>query len=369
MTVRRYLAVVLAVAVLAGTMPAAVGAVDDSGLDSSATPAGEATAVCDGVSGSGNVVVATLSSTGERVTGSAQLYANVTLDLRLCSSEGLVTPYGDAWKLQDDAGFEVVNETDRGPRVRLEPGYGSVEFPSKVRMKQVDSGLTVTEPAANAVDPAIGVDERLYLPSAGSVDEYLSRERAFVDASNRTSAATERLAETAAALNGSGSGSFNATTANRTLDRLDESVDELNASASSFRTFLFGVTGESPTPGVAVDTLDAVESSETTRRERATDAVAAYDAALDARERSLTSKIRNNLLLATGLGLVLGVLGGGALPYLVANRTIGRKRIDSTTDYNRYALWVPVGGGIALVAATLVVVALTAGLSLFGVIL
>ncbi|MFC6955185.1 hypothetical protein [Halorubellus litoreus] len=377
MTGRRFFAVVLAVAVLAGTMPGAVAAVDASTPDSMAASTTDSTvastsdtaAVCDGVSGSGNVVVATLASTGERVTGSERLYANVTLDLRLCSSQGLVTPYGDAWELQSSDGFEVLSASDRGPRVRLEPGYGTVEFPSKIRMKQVDSGLTVSEPVANAVNPAIGVDGRLYVSSAASVDEYRSLEGAFVGASNRTTSATTALAETTAALNGSGSGEFNATTANRTLERLDASVAELNASASSFRTFLFGVARDSQTPGVAVDALDAVEASETAQREEANEAVAAYDAALDARERSLASTIRNNLFVAIGLGVVLGGLAGGALPYLVANRTIGRKRIDSTADYNRYALWVPVGGGIALVCATVLGVVVTTGFSLFGVIL
>jgi len=371
MTGARRLALVVVVALLAGVAPATAGAVDAgpaSGDALDVAPASSDVAACDGVDASGNVLVATVPSTGERVQGEASLYANMTLDLRLCGPEGAVTPYGDAWSLAGGDGYSVLDATNQGPRVRLEPGYGAVEFPSQVQKKQVERGLVVTEPGTNAVDPALAVGDRLYFSSSATVESYRTHEDEFLNATEETRSAVTALNETTGALDGE-SASFDANAANETLDAVNDSAGTLSASGSAFRRFLFDATGTSPTPGVVVESLQAVESRERAERTRAVAAVNAYREAAGDRRRSLAAAVRGNLFLAGGLGLVLGVLGGAALPYLVANRTIGRKRIDSTADYNRYALWVPVGGGVLLVAATVGVVAATTGLSLFGVIL
>jgi hypothetical protein len=366
MTGPRRLALVLGVAVLVGTLPATAGAVDAAPMPEDAV--GES-AACDGVNASGNVLVATVPSTGERVQGEASLYANVTLDLRLCGPEGAVTPYGDAWSLAGDDGYTVLDTTNEGPRIRLEPGYAEVVFPAQVRKKQVERGLVVTEPEPNAVEPALAVADRLYFSSSAAVESYRAHEDEFLNATEEARSAVTALNESAAALEGDGSTSFDASAANDTLDAVNDSVGTLAASGSAFRGFLFDAVGTSPTPGVVVESLQAVGDRERADRSRAVAAVTAYQSALEERRQSLAAAVRGNLLLAGGLGLLLGVLGGAALPYLVANRTIGRKRIDSTADYNRYALWVPVGGGVLLVAATVGVVAATTGLSLFGVIL
>jgi len=371
MTGVRQLALVVVVALLAGGAPATAGAVDaapGSGGALDVAPASSDVAACDGVDASGNVLVATVPSTGDRVRGEASLYGNMTLDLRLCGPEGAVTPYGDAWSLAGGDGFTVLETTTQGPRVRLEPGYGTVTFPSQVQKKQVERGLVVTEPGTNAVDPALAVEDRLYFSSSAAVESYRTHEDEFLNATEETQSAVTALNETTGALD-SESASFDPNAANETLDAVNESVGTLSASGSAFRGFLLDAVGTSPTPGVVVESLRTVDDRERADRTRAVAAVNAYEAAVEERRRSLAAAVRGNLLLAGGLGLLLGVLGGAALPYLVANRTIGRKRIDSTADYNRYALWVPVGGGVLLVAATVGVVAATAGLSLFGVIL
>jgi hypothetical protein len=364
MTGNGHLAVVLVVVSLAGVVPATAGAVGAA----PASGAVGAAAVCDDVDAAGNVLVATVPNTDERVQGEAPLYGNMTLDLRLCGPEGTVTPYGDAWSLQGGDGFTVLDTTNEGPRVRLEPGYGTIKFPPQVQKKQVERGLVVTEPEANAVDPALAVDEELYFSSPAAVDTYRSREGEFLNATEETRSAVAALNETVAALNDSES-SFDPDAANETLESVNDSVAALSSSGSAFRGFLFDAVGTSPTPAVTVDSLQAADGREAAERTRAVAAVNAYQDAVRNRRGTLESTVRGNLFLAGGLGLLLGVLGGAALPYLVANRTIGRKRIDSTADYNRYALWVPVGGGVLLVAATIALVTLTTGLSLFGVIL
>jgi hypothetical protein len=366
MTGARQLALVVVVALLAGAAPATAGAVDSAPVSGSS--AGEA-AACDDVDASGNVLVATVPSTGERVQGEASLYGNMTLDLRLCGPEGTVTPYGDAWSLAGGDGYAVVDTTNQGPRVRLEPGYGTVTFPSQVQKKQVESGLVVTEPEANAVESALAVEDRLYFSSSTAVDAYRTHEAKFLNATEETRSAAGALNESTAALAANGSASFDANAANESLEAVNASVGTLSTTGSAFRGFLLDAAGTSPTPGVVVESLEAVDDRERTERRRAAAAVSAYQDALEERQQSLAGAVRGTLLLASGVGLLLGVLAGAALPYLVANRTIGRKRIDSTADYNRYALWVPVGGGVLLVAATVGVVAATTGLSLFGVIL
>lgn len=376
MTVTRGLALVVVVALLAGAVPATAGAVDAAPASDGAVDAAQASggavgeaAVCDDVDASGNVLVATVPSTGERIQGEASLYGNMTLDLRLCGPEGAVTPYDDAWSLAGGDGYAVVNTTNQGPRVRLEPGYGSVAFPSQVQKKQVERGLVVTEPETNAVDPALAVEDRLYFSSPAAVDAYRTHEREFLNATEETRSTVTALNETTAGLDGNGSVSFDANAANESLEAVNDSVGTLSASGSAFRGFLLDAVGTSPTPGVVVDSLGTVDGRERAERTRALAAVNAYQDALEDRQGELAASIRGNILLAGALGLLLGVFGGAALPYLVANRTIGRKRIDSTADYNRYALWVPVGGGVLLVVATVGVVAATTGLSLFGVIL
>jgi hypothetical protein len=366
MTGTRQLSLVVVVVLLAGAVPATVGAADAASVPGAA--GGEA-AVCDDVDASGNVLVATVPSTGEPVQGETSLYGGMTLDLRLCGPEGAVTPYGDAWSLQEGDGYAVVDTTSQGPRVRLEDGFGTIAFPSEVQKKPVERGLVVTEPEANAVDPALAVEGRLYFSSPAAVDTYRTHERDFLNATEGTESAVAALNETTAALDGEESASFDADTANETLESVNDSVAALSSSGSAFRGFLFDAVGTSATPAVTVNSLQAADDRERTARDRAVAAVNAYRGALGGGPRAFAATLRGNLLLTGGLGLLLGVLGGAALPYLVANRTIGRKRIDSTADYNRYALWVPVGGGVLLVVATIGVVAATTGLSLFGVIL
>jgi plasmid stabilization system protein ParE len=361
----------------AGTSPDAVAAAESgtaASHDAAGTPTATSTsgvvAACDAVETDGNVVVATLPGSDAALTDEATLYANTTLEVRLCSSEGAVTPYGDAWSLADDDGVEVLNESDAGVRVRLRPGFEAVSFPDLVTNRQVDRGLVVAEPTALAVEPALGEPDRLYVSSSERAESYREHEASFLAAVNETSATVAALNETTANLTGSdasGLGEPEATLA--VIEDLNASVDETTSTSRSFRSFLFDVAVTSPTPTAAVDVLTAVEDRETDARSDAEHALAAYVDAAESRAAALQGTIRTNVLVGLVGGLLLGVIGGGALPYLVAEETIGRKRVNSAAAYNRVALWLPVGIGVLVLASTLVALAVTDGLAIFGVIL
>lgn len=356
---RRLLAVVLSVLVLVGG--ASSVAVGDGGPETD-----DGASVCDDVDAAGNVLVAVVPGSNEPLQGDHRFYGQTTLDLRLCSSDGLVTPYGDAWALAAGDGYEILNETDDGPRVRLERGYGQVSFPEAVNRKQVSDGIALVEPGDTAVEPTFENASRLYFSAPEHVESYRTHEAEFLAASNATTAAVGSLEETRAALAEGEELDSNATD---TLQTLGDRVATTEARSEAFQRFLYQRIGTSPTPGVAETTLASVERREDESRRSAAEAVAAYRDALDDRASALRSSIRTNVLLGGGLGIVAGLLVGGALPYLVANRTIGRKRIDSSADYTRVALWLPVAGGILALVATLGGLAVVDGLGLLEVIL
>ncbi|WP_440989659.1 hypothetical protein [Haloarchaeobius baliensis] len=337
----------------------------------SSTPGPTDVAVCDSVEGSDTVAVATMAGSEEPLGDDRALYAGTELTIRLCDAEGVVTPYGEngAWSLADGDGYEILNTTDSSATLRLTEGYGQLAVADRVRPTgKADRGPTFTEPSPTVVDPAF-VDGTLFLPTPDGVGTYEEREDGFRTALNDTRTASDRLASLATAVNDGGLTEARAANATETLRALASATNATDRSGDAYRSYLFGVAGESPTPGVAVDAIDASREEERTADSNANEAMASYGSALDSRAADARSTVQTNLLVGLVAGLLVGVVLGGVVPYVAASSTEGRIRVDSSTEYSRKAQWLPVGVGVLVLLATVGVLAATGGLSILQVIL
>jgi len=328
-------------------------------------------AVCDSVDASDPVAVATVAGSDEPIRDDSALYAGTVLTIRLCDADGVVTPYGEngAWSIADGDGYEIQNRTDSSVTIRLTEDYGQLAVAGQLRPAgKTDTGPTFTEPTPNVVEPAFG-DGTLFLPTADAVGTYGEREASYRTALNETTAATDRLESLSAAVNGSGLTDARATNATETLRALAAATNATDRTAAEYRSYLFQVAAESPTPGVAVDAIDASREREGTVEQDADGAVASYESALDARASDARSTMRTNLLVGLIGGLLVGVVLGGVVPYAAASRTEGRIRVDSSAEYSRKAQWLPVGVGVLVLLATVGLLVATDGLSILTVIL
>lgn len=360
-------ALCLLVAPAAGAPVAETGGLDAS-EHASTTPDGS---VCDAVNESGTVAVATMAGTDEPVVDDRALYAGTELTVQLCDAEGVVTPYGTdgAWSLADGDGYEILRTTNSNVTIRLTAEYGRLAVADQVRpTEKTDTGPVLTEPSANTVRP-FDADARLYLTSADAVDSYRERESAFRTATNETAAATDRLETVTAAVESGRLTDARASNATETLRTLANATNATATAGDAYRTYLFGVATRSPTPGVAVDAIETSRERENGTRSAAATAVDEYESALDARANTLQSRIRSNVLLGLVGGLVLGLVLGGVVPWLAASSTVGRIRVDSSTEYSRKAQWLPAGVGVLVLLVTVGALAATGGLSILGVIL
>jgi hypothetical protein len=328
-------------------------------------------AVCDSVETSGTVAVATVAGSEEPIRDDRALYAGTVLTIRLCDADGPVTPYGEngAWFLAAGDGYEIQNTTDRGVTIRLTDGYGQVAVPAQVRpAEKTDTGPTFTEPSPNVVRPAFG-DGTLFLPTADDVGTYDEREDGFRAALNETATAADRLESLSAAVNDSGLTAARATNATETLRALATATNATDRTGGEYRSYLFRVAGESPTPGVAVAAIDVSRTEERSAETAANEAMEGYESALDERATDARSTVRTNLLVGLLGGLLVGAVLGGVVPYVAASSTAGRIRVDSSAEYSRKAQWLPVGVGVLVLLATVGLLAATGGLSILTVIL
>jgi hypothetical protein len=328
-------------------------------------------AVCDSVEASGTVAVATVAGSEEPIRDDRALYAGTVLTIRLCDADGVVTPYGEngAWFLAVGDGYEIRNTTDRGVTIRLTEGYGQLAVAAQVRpAEKTDTGPTFTEPSPNVVQPAFA-EGTLFLPTADTVGTYGEHEDSYRTALNETAATTDRLESLSTAVNETGLTEARVTNATETLRTLASATNATDRTGGEYRSHLFRVAGESPTPGVAVDAIDASRERERTVEQDAAGAVRSYESALDARATDARSTVRTNLLVGLVGGLLVGVVLGGVVPYVAASSTEGRIRVDSSAEYSRKAQWLPVGVGVLVLLATVGLLAATGGLSILTVIL
>ncbi|MFC4407781.1 hypothetical protein [Haloarchaeobius iranensis] len=328
-------------------------------------------AVCDSVESSGTVAVATVPGSDEPLRDDRALYAGTRLTIRLCDADGVVTPYGEsgAWFLAAWDGYEIQNTTDSSVTIRLTEGYGQLTVASQVRPTgKAETGPTVTEPTPNVVQPAFG-DGTLFVPTADAVGTYGEHEASYRTALNETAATTDRLESLSSAVNGSGLTDTRATNATETLRALAAATNATDRTGGEYRSYLFRVAAESPTPGVAVDAIDASREREDTVEQDAAGAVESYESALDARASDARSTVKTNLLVGLVGGLLVGVVLGGVVPYVAASSTEGRIRVDSSAEYSRKAQWLPVGVGVLVLLATVGLLVATDGLSILTVIL
>ncbi|WP_256301399.1 hypothetical protein [Haloarchaeobius salinus] len=335
------------------------------------TPGPADVAACDSVEATDPVAVATLAGSEEPIRDDRALYAGTVLTIRLCDADGVVTPYGEngAWYFADGDAYELQNRTDSSVTIRLTEGYGQLQVAAQVRPAgKTETGPAFTEPSPNIVQPAF-TEGTLFLPTADAVGTYGEREADFRGSLNETTAAADRLESLSTAVNESGLTDARATNATETLRTLASAANATDRAGSEYRSYLFGVADESPTPGVAVGAIDASREEERSAAADANEAKASYESALDSRAAAARSTVRTNLLVGLVGGLLVGVVLGGIVPYVAASSTEGRIRVDSSAEYSRKAQWLPVGVGVLVLLATVGLLAATGGRSILQVIL
>ncbi|MFD1645831.1 hypothetical protein [Haloarchaeobius litoreus] len=345
--------------------------VTGSGVTAHPQPGPTDVAVCDSVEASDTVAVATVAGGEAPIRDDRAMYAGTVLTIRLCDADGVVTPYGEngAWVLTDGDGYEILNTTDSGATIRLTEGYGQLALADRVRpTEKTDTGPTFTEPSPNVVQPAFA-EGTLFLPTADDVEVYDEHEASFRTALNETAAASDRLESLATTVNDSGLTGARAANATETLRTLASATNATASEGDDYRSSLFRMAGESPTPGVAVDAIDASRDEERTAETNANEAMASYESALDSRADAARSTVQRNLLIGLVGGLLVGVVLGGVVPYVAASNTEGRIRVDSSAEYSRKAQWLPVGVGVLVLLATVGVLAAASGGSILQVIL
>jgi len=318
----------------AAPAPATASTPPIASLVGPASASAPATGPCDAVERP--AVVATTGANAPHGPGeSVGVYRGSAVDLVLCEEPG-----GDR-SFQDDApdGLEFVEHSAGAVRVRIDAATN-------------DSLGTLVDP--DVPGPGVAVrgarvetsllDAPLAVASAERAGDLAAAEVTYRDRAATYRDRLDSLANATAAIEAGGRPGA------RPLDETLAARDAYRSALSAYREELYAVAEDdgSRDAGRALLALDARDDD---LRTAAGERLAAYDAAMADRERSLTGALRLRIAGLGVVGLLVGAVAGAALP--VRRGRLARRRLarGEWTTYSRRAVLVPAAVGALLLLA------------------
>lgn len=335
-------------------------------------PAGAATypdagAAC-GQTGAGEVLIGILPgssapSDGQVRTGETNLYPGTTLRLALCKDGELKPTRGSEWSLESSPGLEVLERTDATVTVRVTDAVENIDVPALVSGKQDLDGVSVAVQRAPTVESELA-DGSITFANANAASEYDAAERAYLASLANLSDATDRLNESAAALE---SGEWDPETVNETvLPVLNDSRKSAADRKGELEDQLYRTAWQSGDDRAALEALSAAQTRQRAAETDAKRAMRGYLAKLESAERSAKTTALVNLGGAALVGLVVGAVPGW---WLTASR-LEDIRFDRqvNSDVSSGPGVLARAGGLALAAlvATLGALVALGGLEILG---
>ncbi len=354
---RRILAGLIVVSLIAGAVPATTGAATYP----------DAAAACGQTSG-GEVLVGILpgasNPTPQQVlTDETALYPGTTFRVALCKDGDVKSTRGPEWNLQNPEGLEVLNRTDATVTVRVTGAKSQVNLPEMVSGKQNLAGVSVVVQQAPTVESQL-TNGSLTFENDSAVETYREAEGRYLDALSNLSDSTERLNESAAALE---SGDADSETINETV--VAAVADDRSAVATRgkrLETLLYETAWRADGRTTALAALETARSDERRADASAERAMERYRSALETAGSDAKTTVLFNLGGAALVGLVVGALPGWKLTASKLEAIRYDRQVNSDVSYGLGVLTRAVG--LALLALALTAGGLVAlgGLSTLG---
>lgn len=322
----------------------------------------DAETVC-GLGGDGERLVGYLpgasgADDARTLTGDESVYAGTTFRLALCKGGDLAPTRGSEWTLDASAepGLEALGSTDSYVTVRVtDRAEDTIEVLELVGEKESIDAVSLTVQSAPTVDSELA-NATIRFESAGAASAYETAESEYLAALDDLTNATERLNESAEALDSGEVDGVNGTDENvsAVLDSraaLANATDDLEN-----RTFETAFRGSGGT--TALDALSAAQDDERAARADARAAMERYHAALETAAGDARSTALLNLGVALLVGLLVGAVPGWKLTASQLEDIRRDREVNSRVDYSPRVLARAVG--LAAVTLVLAVGALVA---------
>ena len=326
----------------------------------------DAETVC-GLDGDGERLVGYLPGASgegdaETLTGNESVYAGTTFRLALCKGGDLAPTRGSEWTLDASAapGLEALDSTDSYVTVRVtDAAEGTIDVLELVGEKETIDAPVLTVQSAPTVDSELA-DATIRFESDDSKRAYETAEDEYLAALDDLENATDRLNESARALDSGATESLDASD-NGTDENVSAVLDGRDALASASddlenRTFEAAFRGSGGTN--ALDALSAAQDDEQEARADARAAMENYHGALEAAASDARSTALLNLGVALLVGLLVGAVPGWKLTASQLEDIRRDREVNSRVDYSPRVLARALG--LAAVALVLAVGALVA---------
>lgn len=267
-----------------------------------------AEAAC-GQAGSGESLVAIFPGSDELRKSQVErkqmeVYPGTTFKVALCKDGELKHTHGTGWTLKSTPGFEVTNSTDTTATVRV---TGEREqFAVAVENKDLRA-IAVDVRLPRTVDAAL-VDGQLRFPNRSAAENYRTAERRYLAALANLTNASDRLNESAAALEAGREPPVNVT--GDLLPALDERERTVERRAAAVESTLYATAWRTGDGSKALAALSAAQQREQAAKADVKRAKQNYLESLKTAERNARTTVFVNLGGAALLGLVAGAVPG-----------------------------------------------------------
>lgn len=356
----RGLVVAMLVALVFGPAAASAG-VPDAGAGTGArggTVASTPEGVCSGLAPDELTATATTALGNQPPSDGTTFHGGTELTVVLCDAEGraVETSRGRGWRLAETEAISNVTRTERSYVVRLAHRNAEVAFPSLVREKNPEAGLTVFVTTGAVHDSNLSGVGRLTFTDGTAMRRYAANESVLLSAAANVDENASALARAARAVkttglqNGTG----------HTLEMLNGSTSRLSRAENGTMLTLHRSGAADPNTAAA---LAQVNQTHRNASATAAGALRSYVAALDRNIESHRGDIRGTVLFAMIPGVVIGVLLGAVLPYRRGNEVADfyQQRSGGTSEYDLSVLRWPLLAAAAVLLVGLVLLFVTGG--------
>lgn len=337
------------------------------GTAAAADPTEVCSTVADSLKGEEKAVVATTVA-GDRVqTAALTLYPGSRVSVALCQADGdaLPTRGGDLWDL---AGHPALaNTTDRGDYWTVTVGTAdeSAAFADLVaNQSQVVQGPTLRVQTGVQYESQVS-NETLLFADPASRDALERNETAFREAVAAVETNATALNRTAVAA-GEPLEPGAIGRANATLSNLTGATQAMTRRTHSTERLLYEQAASRVGNEGALTAIEAVNAEERTARQQTREQLRAYQETVDQRIRAARGAVRTNVLIGLAVGCLVGLAAGAVRPYLAYREYDDFRATTTSASYERRVVYLPVGVGLALLVAGVVLAALTGALGVFA---
>ncbi|QWC18990.1 hypothetical protein [Halorubrum sp. 2020YC2] len=286
---------------------------------------------CEGVGENESAIIGGVGDT--TYTDDVTLYPGSTLTVGYCS---FGEPADRDW-LSNASGFEVGERDGHTYHVTITGETGTVDFADHLAdgdQPSFETRLVVT--VAGGGDEAAVPD--LATGDGNLTDTY----RGYRSAVRETENATAALNETTSAIN---AGESEPSDANKTVYSLEEEYRTMNRTRAELLDQL-GSAGEEGNAAGTVSTAEAVDDEYGQTKSNVTAAANAYTGAVETTTQGLRSTVRLSVLGSLGVGAVLGLVAGAAVPLVAARRVKEKMKLSRDVSYDRKTALIPILLGV-----------------------